>query len=416
MRNQDNRWDVVEKYNEYVNPSVPKLLKFMDILAVESESEGIYITDSQGKQYIDCLGGYGVFNFGHRNKEIVDAVKKQLDCMPLSSKVFLNQCLAELSFLLAKILPGEINYSFIVNSGTEAVEGALKLARLYTGKSKIVAAINGFHGKTLGALSATGRELYRKPFKPLLNDFFHVEFNNFQALESTIDDQTAAVIFEPVQGEGGIIIPDDGYLYKVKQLCKEYDCLFICDEIQTGMGRTGKIFAVEYDQVVPDIIVTAKALGGGVMPIGAFSSTKEIWSKFIEKPFLHTSTFGGNPLACSAAIATILFMQREYNNLKVAEKGEYFIGKLKELQLLYPTLIKAVRGRGLMIGVELIKEEFGGLMMAELIKHGVLVAYTLNNPKVIRLEPPFMISKEDIHDIINAFKETLKYIAAFEEK
>ena len=215
---------------------------------------------------------------------------------------------------------------------------------------------------------------------------------------------------------GGIIIPDDGYLYKVKQLCKEYDCLFICDEIQTGMGRTGKIFAVEYDQVVPDIIVTAKALGGGVMPIGAFSSTKEIWSKFIEKPFLHTSTFGGNPLACSAAIATILFMQREYNNLKVAEKGEYFIGKLKELQLLYPTLIKAVRGRGLMIGVELIKEEFGGLMMAELIKHGVLVAYTLNNPKVIRLEPPFMISKEDIHDIINAFKETLKYIAAFEEK
>ena len=405
--------EIVAKYKKYINPSLPKLLKFMNILEVESRSAGIYIYDTNNRAYIDCLGGYGVFSFGHRNEFIIEAVKKQLETMPMGSKVFLNQCLAEFSSLLAEILPGNIKYSFVVNSGTEAVEGALKLAKLYTGKSKIIAMINGFHGKTLGALSATGRELYRNPFKPLLQDFFHVPFNNVELLCKTIDKNTAAIIVEPIQGEGGIIIPDAGYLNKVKQLCEEYNCLLICDEVQTGMGRTGKFFAVNYDEVIPDIIVTAKALGGGIMPIGAFSSTKEIWNCFIKSPFLHTSTFGGNPLACSAGIATIMFMQREYEFLNVSEKGIYFIDQLNQLKINYSNLIKEVRGRGLMIGVELTKEEFGGLVIAELIKRGVLVAYTLNNPKVIRLEPPLIITKEEIDEVITAFKEAFQSIENF---
>ncbi len=407
--------EIVEKYKKYINPSLPKLLYFMNILKVEDKSDGLYIYDINNKPYIDCLGGYGVFNFGHRNSFIIDEVKKQLDLMPMGSKVFLNRSLAEFSNLLAEILPGDIKYSFVVNSGAEAVEGALKLAKLYTGKSKIIAMLNGFHGKTLGALSATGRELYRDPFKPLLQDFFHVPFNDIESLCKILDKDTAAIIVEPIQGEGGIIVPDTGYLNKVKQLCEEYNCLLICDEIQTGMGRTGKFFAVNYDEVVPDIILTAKALGGGIMPIGAFSSTKEIWNSFIESPFLHTSTFGGNPLACSAGIATITFMQREYENLMVGKKGKYFISQLEQLKSTYPHLIKEIRGRGLMIGVELIKEEIGGLTIAELIKRGVLVAYTLNNPKVIRLEPPFIITEKEIDQVINIFAEAFQSIEKFME-
>ncbi|WP_188398038.1 acetylornithine/succinylornithine family transaminase [Sporomusa sp. GT1] len=399
--------ETIEKYEQYINPAVAKLFRFMGLSTIEWEAQGNIIRDIDGKEYIDCLGGYGVFSLGHRHPKVVEAVKRQLDLMPMSSKVLFDKPMADLAALMAEITPGDLTYSFFVNSGTEAVEGSLKLAKVHTGRNKIIATVNSFHGKTLGALSATGRDLFRDPFQPLLTGFSHVPFGDIDALRQAVDEETAAVILEPVQGEGGIIVPPAGYLSAVRDICDKTGALLICDEVQSGLGRTGKMFAVEHYGVIPDIITTAKALGGGVMPIGAFTARPAIWDKYITSPFLHTSTFGGNPLACAAAIAAINVIKEEGLVAKAEQSGAYFIGKLTELAHTYPEVVKEVRGQGLMIGVELTKEGIGGLILSEMIDKGVLIAYTLNNPKVIRIEPPLIIEHQQIDYVIAALADAL---------
>lgn len=409
MLNKDNAVSqTIDKYEQYINPAMAKLFRFMGLSTIEWTAEGNIIKDIDGKEYLDCLGGYGVFSLGHRHPKVVEAVKRQLDLMPLSSKVLFDKPMADLAELLAKITPGDLQYSFFVNSGAEAVEGSLKLARVHTGRSKIVATANSFHGKTLGALSATGREMFREPFQPLLAGFSHVPFGDIDALKQLVDYDTAAVIIEPIQGEGGIIVPPDDYLPAVREICDKSGALLICDEVQTGLGRTGKMFAVEHYGVVPDIITTAKALGGGVMPIGAFTARPAVWDKYITSPFLHTSTFGGNPLACAAAIAAIEVIQEEGLAERAEQSGRYFLDKLFELARMYPEVIRQVRGKGLMIGIELTKEGIGGLILSEMIDKGVLIAYTLNNPKVIRIEPPLIIELQQIDYVVSALKSALE--------
>lgn len=398
----------IDKYEQYVNPAMAKLFRFMGLATIEWEAEGCILRDIDGKEYIDCLGGYGVFSLGHRHPKVVAAVKEQLESMPLSSKVLFNKPMADLCEKLAQITPGSLQYSFIGNSGTEAVEGALKLAKIHTGRSKIIATTNAFHGKTLGALSATGRDVFREPFQPLLQGFNHVPFNDIGTLAAVIDDTTAAVIVEPIQGEGGIIVPDPAYLPAVRRLCDTYGAVMIADEVQTGLGRTGKMFAVEHSAVVPDIITTAKALGGGVMPIGAFTAKPELWDNYITSPFLHTSTFGGNPLACAAALAAIDVLESENLIELAARNGDYLLQALQKLQTAYPAVLLAVRGQGMMIGLELTKEGIGGLLMSELINRGVLVAYTLNNPKVIRIEPPLAMSHDLMDQVITALTAAIE--------
>ncbi|TCL39921.1 putrescine aminotransferase [Anaerospora hongkongensis] len=395
--------ETIEKYEKYINPAVARLFRFMGLSAIEQQADGVVITDNDGKEYIDCLGGYGVFSLGHRHPRVVEAVKAQIDCMPMSSKVLFNKPMADLAEIMAKITPGDLQYSFFGNSGTEAVEGALKLARAHTGRNKIISTVNSFHGKTLGALSATGRDLFRDPFQPLLSGFTHAPFGDAAAIAEIIDRDTAAVIVEPIQGEGGIIVPPDEYLPYLRQLCDRHGALLICDEVQTGLGRTGKMFACDHYGITPDIITTAKALGGGVMPIGAFTARPQIFAEYITSPFLHTSTFGGNPLACAAAVETITVIHEENLVEKAAVKGQYFMDRLTAVADQFPGVIREVRGKGLMIGVELTKEGIGGLLMSELINKGVLVAYTLNNPKVIRIEPPLIISEEAIDQVMVAF-------------
>lgn len=395
--------ETIEKYEKYINPAVARLFRFMGLSAIEQQADGVVITDNEGKEYIDCLGGYGVFSLGHRHPRVVEAVKAQIDCMPMSSKVLFNKPMADLAEIMAKITPGDLQYSFFGNSGTEAVEGALKLARAHTGRNKIISTVNSFHGKTLGALSATGRDLFRDPFQPLLSGFAHAPFGDAAAIAEIIDRDTAAVIVEPIQGEGGIIVPPDEYLPYLRQLCDRHGALLICDEVQTGLGRTGKMFACDHYGITPDIITTAKALGGGVMPIGAFTARPQIFAEYITSPFLHTSTFGGNPLACAAAIETIKVIHEENLVEQAAAKGQYFMERLTAVADQFPGVIREVRGKGLMIGVELTKEGIGGLLMSELINKGVLVAYTLNNPKVIRIEPPLIIPEETINQVMLAF-------------
>ncbi|WP_018131014.1 aspartate aminotransferase family protein [Effusibacillus pohliae] len=399
---------VLAKYEAYVNPGLARLLRLMGLSSVEREAAGSIVTDWEGRRMIDCVGGYGTFAFGHKHPRIVQAVEEQLRKMPLSSKIMLCEPMADLAERMARITPGDLTYTFVCNSGTEAVEGAIKLARIATGKPKIVSMLNSFHGKTLGALSASGKDTYREPFAPLLGGFVHVPFGDLDRLEAAIDDATAAVILEPIQGEAGIIVPPAGYLRQVRELCDRKGVLLIADEVQTGMGRTGRVFACEEEGVVPDILCLAKALGGGVMPIGAFVARPRLYDAYKDAPLLHTSTFGGNPLACAAANAAIDLLLEEKLHEQAAVKGTYLLTKLRLTADQYPGTVADIRGRGLMIGVEFANEAIGGVAMAELIEQGVLTAFALNNLRVTRIEPPLTITKQEIDQVVDAFAKALE--------
>jgi len=379
--------------------------------AVEFRDEGVYTYDTTGKRYLDCLGGYGIFNVGHRHPEVIAAVKAQLDQVCLHSQDLLNPWAGHLARQLASIAPGDLKYSFFCNSGSEAVEGAIKLARLYSKKTEIISTRNSYHGVSLGALSATGRDVFRKPFEPLLNGFVHVPFGDIKAMEAAITDQTAAVILEPIQGEGGINVPYEGYLRKVRQLTKKRGVLLILDEVQTGMGRTGRMFACDHEGVVPDIICLAKALGGGVMPIGAFMSTSKIWRVLESNPSIHNSTFGGNPLACTAASACIEVLLEEHLPARAAVMGNVFMRRLKELQARYPKLIADVRGRGLLIGLEFASREVRERVQVDLFHDGVLVAATMNADRTVRIEPPLIITEAQINFMIDTLENILKQVS-----
>lgn len=404
--------ETIAKYEKYINPAQAKLFRFMGLGSVESNAEGWTITDSEGNKFIDCLGGYGMFAVGHKNPYVVQAVEKELHSMPMCGKVLFNRQMADLAEKLAEITPGDLQYSFFVNSGTEAVEGCMKVARLATKRKKFVAAENAFHGKTMGSLTATGRDLYRDPFKPLLDGFTHVPYGDIAAMEQAVVEETAAVILEPVQGEGGIIVPPAGYLQQVRALCDKYGALLIADEVQTGIGRTGKWFGVDHENVKPDLMSCAKALGGGVMPIGAIIGTEKAWAGLIEAPFLHTSTFGGNQMACAAGIATIDYIKNENLLERSSEVGAYFKAGLEKIQTEFPEVIAEVRGRGMMLGIELTKEGAGGMLMSLMIDKKIIVAYTLNNPKVIRIEPPLIMPKDVVDYVLDEFRSAVSFTAS----
>jgi len=396
--------DVIEKYQNFVNPTQVALLKVGGFDHIEHQAEGVTITDLEGNSYIDCLGGYGVFSLGHRHPKVVDAVKRQLDLIPMASKTFLNKPLADLCAKLAEIAPGDLQYSFISNSGTEAAEAALKIARMATGKTDFIATIGAYHGKTMGALSVTGREVYRKPFEPMLPGGSFVPFDDADAIEGAITNKTAAVILEPVQGEGGIIVPSADYFPRIREICDRLGILLIADEVQTGLGRTGKLFAVDHWGVRPDMMTLAKALGGGVMPIGATLATAAIWEKVFHKnPFIHTSTFGGGEMACAAALAALEVVEEENLPAKAAENGAYFLHGLQQIAARHPKLLKEARGLGLMLGVEFTDSDIGKLVIGTMVHRGVVAAYTLNNPKVIRFEPPLIITRAEIDKVLEVF-------------
>ena len=396
--------DVIEKYQKFVNPTQVALLKVGGFDHIEHRADGVMLTDLEGNSYIDCLGGYGVFSLGHRHPKVVEAVKRQLDFIPLGSKTFLNRPLADLSAKLAEITPGDLRYSFISNSGAEAAEAALKIARMASGKTDFVSTIGAYHGKTMGALAVTGREVYRKPFEPMLPGGVFVPFNDAEAIDAAITDRTAAVILEPIQGEGGIQVPSPDYFPRVREICDRRGVYLIADEVQTGLGRTGKLFAVNHWDVAPDIMTLAKALGGGVMPIGATLATPEIWNRvFHENPFIHTTTFGGGELACAAALAALEVTLDEDLPGRARDNGAYFLAGLKRIQAAHPNILKEARGLGLMLGVEFTDSDIGKLVIGTMVHRGVVAAYTLNNAKVIRFEPPLIITRAQIDQVLEVF-------------
>jgi putrescine aminotransferase len=389
-----------------------------DWAATEWTGCGALFRDVIGREYIDCLGGYGLLDLGWSHPEVVDNVRAQLNRTPMPSQELVDPLRGVLARLLASITPGDIQYSFFCASGTEAVEGAIKLAKMYTQKAGFIAALKGFHGKTMGSLSMLGKADYRRPPGVLYGGpVYHVPFGNADAVEAQLDAcqkvgiDIAAVLMEPIQGEAGAIVPPDDFWPRLREMTKHYGVLLIADEVQTGMGRTGKLWGVDHWDVQPDIMALGKSLGGGVMPVSAFCSTEEIWQVMMDpNPFIHTTTTGGGALACSAAIAAINVTVRERLWEQAAEKGDYIMPKLKDMADRYPHIFKGITGKGLLIGMHFHNPEVGYQVAAGLFKRGVLVAGTLTSAQTIRIEPPLVIEYAQIDTVLNRLEDTLATI------
>jgi len=373
-------------------------------LALEiTHAEGVYIYDASGKKYIDLISGISVSNIGHRHPAVVKAIKDQADkyLHLMVYGEYIQSPQVKLAAALAGLLPEKLDNCYFVNSGSEAVEGALKLAKRYTGRQKIVAFENAYHGSTHGSLSVIGDKSYQKPFEPLLPGVSHLRFNSLEDVLK-ITSETACVIIEPVQGEAGIIEGSKEFIHALRNKCTETGTLLIFDEIQTGMGRTGTMFAFENYGIVPDILLLAKGLGGG-MPIGAFISSREIMQTLTFNPVLgHITTFGGHPVSCAAALATIDVIFSEKLLLEIKNKSDLFIELLSKNKS-----VKQIRSAGLMIALQLDNFIHVKKVIDHCIENGVIIDWFLFNDSSIRIAPPLTISNEEIREACSVIIDAL---------
>ena len=414
--------ETVESYDRHINRGFLTYRKSVtqagQFAAVEWSGEGSILRDLLGREYIDMLGGYGIFSAGINHPKIIKAVRDQMDRMALNSQELLEPWRAGLARLLAGVTPGELGCCFFISNGTDAIEGAIKLARLYTQRNTFISTLGGFHGKSMGALSLMGKASFRIPFQGGLQDVRFVPYGDADALDremyilEAVGMLPAAFVVEPVQGEAGGVVPPPDYLPRVREICSRHGTLLIADEIQTGMGRTGKLWGVDHSGVAPDIMCLGKAIGGGVMPLSAFISTPKIWEVMIPNPIIHSTTFGGNPIACAAGIAAITVTLEEDLPGQAARKGEFLLKEIDGLVKRYPRVLTDVHGLGLLIGMEFPTDEIGYACAAGLFKRGVLVAGTYAKARTIRIEPPLGISMELLKEVLNRLEDTVKEIAA----
>jgi acetylornithine/succinyldiaminopimelate/putrescine aminotransferase len=391
------------------NPSMRNL--FMQYLGLPSEApmgfeasraDGVFIYNKDGEKFYDLVSGVSVSNLGHQHPEIVQAVKDQIDkhMHLMVYGEFVQPVQVELAELLIENLAGNLNSVYFVNSGSEAIEGAMKLAKRYTGRSEIIAFKNAYHGSTHGALSLLGDETFKRNYRPLLPDIRQLRFNVKEDLQQ-ITGKTAAVVLEPIQSEAGICIPDDDYLRNLRQRCDETGTLLVFDEIQTGFGRTGKLFAHEHWNVIPDILCIAKAFGGG-MPLGAFVANKQVMDSFKTNPMLgHITTFGGHPVSCAAALANLKILLRDDLISQVEAKAALYFSHLKHPK------IKKVWGKGLFIGIELETPEEAAKVMAIGVRIGFITDLFLFKPNAFRIGAPLIITENQIMETIKLIHQAL---------
>lgn len=411
--------EVEQLHKDFANSGLVELMNLLKFNRKFVSAEGCNLwAEGDDQPFLDFLGGYGALNLGHNHPVIAEALKLVAQ-KPNILQAYLNPFLGILAHNLAQVAPGNLQRIFPCNSGAEAVEGAIKFARASTGRTIILSIEGAFHGKTMGALSLTGKRSYQEPFDPMLPDCEVIPFGNLYELTSRLAKRNVAgFIVEPVLGEGGIKLHPEGYLKEAQSLCKKYGTLLIADEIQTGLGRTGKLFASEHFGLEPDIMCLAKSLGGGYIPIGVTMTTDAVWQKSLGGPLKclrHTSTFGGNTLACAAGIASLQEIVSQDLSKQATEKGGYLTSKLQEIQQDFP-FIKEVRGLGLLIGLEFDSggligraayELIGSMIAGELLKRHILVAYTLNNPTVVRIEPPLIVEYVQLDTLCVALRDVL---------
>ncbi|MCW2648980.1 MAG: aminotransferase class-III [Pseudonocardiales bacterium] len=399
---------VLGRYAKHVNTSLASLARLV-AAPVEVSAAGTKVLGSDGHTYLDC-GGFGVFLLGHCHPSVVAAVRAQLERNPLATRLFLNPELAQAAEDLAGITPAGLDYVFLTNSGAEATEVGLKLARL-AGKKHIIAMHGGFHGKTFGALSVTGRAQYRDPFAPLLPHVDFVKFGDAAALCASLTPDSV-VLLEPVQAEGGVRLAPDGYLREVRQACTSTGAVLILDEIQSGMGRLGAWWGADLAGVTPDLLLTGKILGGGVMPVGGVVATAEMFAPLNADPLLHSSTFAGSPLAATAVSATIAAIKSEGLIERTRELGPV----VRELAIEAVAAhcahaVTEVRGQGLLIGLDFVSPETATEFLIGLLDQHVIPSYSLNSSNVLRLTPPALLDSADLRWLGGALNAAAKHVA-----
>ena len=398
-----DREEIIDLYRRHVSRGLASLAQIMGS-PVEVRSRGSRVLTPDGEELLDC-GGYGVFILGHCHPAVVSAVIEQLRRHPLATSYLLEPEIALAAQALAKVTPPGLEHTRFVTSGAEAVEAALKLARA-NGKARIVTTRGGYHGKTLGALSATPNRLYQAPFEPLL-PAETVAYGDAEELSRVLaSGPGACVLVEPVQGEGGVVIPPDGYLAEVARLCQEFEALLIVDEVQTGLGRLGEWFGIDREEVVPDVLLVGKGLSGGVVPVAAMVASTEVYLPFDQDPVLHSSTFGGSPLAMAAARAAIATIEAEDIVTRARCLGAELLAEIDKLTAeLRPDLVVEVRGRGLLIGIEMSRPHLAADLALLLLERGIVVNHSLNSNRTIRLTPPAVLSEADVCTLLSALAD-----------
>ena len=373
-----------------------------------SHARGSYIDTKDKKKYLDFISGIAVASIGHTHPAVVAAICKQAEqyLHVMVYGEYIQEPQVNFAAKLASLLPDSLSSVYFTNSGTEAVEGALKLSKKFTGRKRLIGFENSYHGDTHGSLSVTGRDVYRKPFYPLLPEVSFLPFNITKSLMN-IDETVAAVITEPIQGEGGIIIPSKQFLQILRKRCRQVGALLILDEAQTGLGRTGKHFAMEHFNIVPDILVLAKSLGGG-MPLGAFISSATIMKTLsIDPPLSHVTTFGGHPVSCAAGLASLNIVLKKNLVERAKKVGETLLLSLTKLAHQYP-VIREARGLGLMIGLEFKQADMCMLFVKKAREHGLLLGWTLHTNRVVRIAPPFTLSNKELKEGLAIMKQALE--------
>jgi acetylornithine/succinyldiaminopimelate/putrescine aminotransferase len=410
---KDSKEAIVRRFAEHVSSGKAETFKSYDMEFVFGRREGLFVWDAvSGKKLINCHCNGGVFNLGHRNPRVIKALQDSLKELDIGNHHLISEQRALLAEKLAGLMPGDISCTVFGVGGGEAIDLAIKLARGYTKRHKVISAIGGYHGHTGFAL-ATGDEQYRTPFGPNLPGFVQVPFDNLPALEQAVDSETAAVIFETIPATLGMPVPHPDFFSGASRLCKEKDVLFIIDEVQTGLGRTGKLWGIEHFNVIPDIIVIGKGLSGGIYPMSATCFKKELESFFHQNPFIHVSTFGGAEVGCPVA-ATVLeessrpeFLQH-VNDLSVIFKDGFDALKKK-----HPKILTGLRQLGLMMGIEMVNDNCGPIMTKACYDHGILAIYANNDRKVCQLLPPLIIDNRTALEIIDKIDGALKDTADF---
>ncbi|MDT0262143.1 aspartate aminotransferase family protein [Jatrophihabitans lederbergiae] len=380
---------------------------------MEVWSEGSWLQTSDGEKFLNC-GGYGVFIMGARHPIVMDAVLTQLHTHPIATRILLEPMVARAAEALTSITPSGLDRVHFALSGAEAAETGIKLARA-NGKRRLVSMERGYHGKTMGALSVTAKEVYQKPFRPLLPDVTHVPFDDLLALETELamHPGEVCVVVEPVQGEGGVILPSPGYLTAISRLCRTYDGFLILDEIQTGLGRLGEWWGADIEGVIPDVLLTGKALGGGVLPVSAAIANRKTFSPFDKDPYIHTSTFSGAPVLMAAVCGAIQAIKEERLVTRAADLGARLLSEIERIaRQNCDDLIVEVRGVGLMIGIEFVEAGLAGELLIELFNHGVVANHSMNGNAIVRFTPPAILTDSDVEYLLRAFDRATRDLIA----
>lgn len=407
----ENHSETLRAFSQHVNAPYVMLLKRLGLDLEFVHASGAVVSDRDGRTFIDCIAGYGNLNVGHNAPEVIEAVVDELRSPRPFSWPFIGAAHARLAQRLAQLAPGELECSLIVNSGAEAVDGALKLARLAKRKPFIVAAKGAWHGFTLGALSVSEPAM-RRSFEPLLGGVTHVPYGDAGAVEQAIQDQTGAVIVEPIQAESGAVMPPPGYLRDLVAICRRKDVILIFDEIKTGIGKTGRVFACEHEDAVPDVLLVGKSLGGGVMPIGAVIAHRRWWGSFGYSFGMSSSSGAGNAPACAAAVATLDLLEREKLCEKAAAHGERLFGCLQALAKQYPGIVTGASGRGLLAALHTDSMKSATEIVMQCIQRGVLVMNAFGDRTRILIEPPLCITVDQLDTALFAIEAAVAHVAA----